>query len=85
MNDNGRAPDPTMEELDLFRENRSKLPLSDLLPYAGKHVAWSIDRACIVASADDGADLEDMVVAAGFAPNRVVFGYVEDPNVSYLG
>ncbi len=84
MNSNGRSPDPTPEELDLFRQKRSKVPPSELLPYAGKHVAWSIDRACIVASADDGADLEDKVVAAGFAPNRVVFGFIEDPKVSYL-
>lgn len=81
---NGRAPDPTTEELDDFREKQRKLRPEDLLPYAGKHVAWSIDRACIVASSDDGAELEDKVVAAGIAPNRVVFGFIEDPKVSYL-
>ena len=84
MNDNGRAPDPTMEELDHFRQKRSKIPPSELLPYAGKQVAWGVNSARIVASADDGAELEDMVVAAGIAPNRVIFDFIEDPNASYI-
>ena len=84
MNRNGQPPDPTPEELCRFREDVKKITPEELLPYSGKQVAWSIDSARIVASADEGAELEDMVVAAGVAPNRVVFGFIEDPNVSYL-
>ena len=85
MCSNGRPPDPTTEELDAFREKQRKARPEDLLPYAGKHVAWSVDSARIVAGGDDMDEVEAKVVAAGLAPNRVVFGYVDDPEVSYLG
>ena len=48
-------------------------------------MAWSVDSARIVAGGDDMDEVEAKVVAAGLAPNRVVFGYVDDPEVSYLG
>lgn len=85
MNRNGQPPDPTMEELDIFLENQRKISPEELLPYAGKQVAWSIDSARIIASGDDMDEVEEKVVAAGVAPNRVVFGFIDDPEVSYLG
>ena len=85
MSDNDQAPDPTTEELDAFRENQRKVPPEDLLPYAGKHVAWSVDSARIVASGDDYGEVSDKVVAAGIAPNRVVFGFIDEPDMPCLG
>ena len=84
MNDNDRAPDPTPEELDLFRQNRQKVPPEEYLPYAGKHVAWSLDGLHIVAGGDDFGEVNDKVIAAGIPPNPVVFGFIDEPDVSYL-
>ncbi len=84
MSRNGQPPDPTTEELDAFIEKRRAIPPKELLPYGGKQVAWSIDSARIIASGDDMDEVEAKVVAAGVAPNRVVFGYIDDPEVSYL-
>jgi hypothetical protein len=84
MRNDGQPPDPTGEELDAFREMQRKATPEELLPYAGKHVGWSVDSGRIVASGENMDEVEEKVVAAGFAPNRVVFGYVNDPEVSYL-
>ena len=62
-----------------------KVPSEELTPYIGKHVAWSLDGTRIVASGDDVKEVNDRVVAAGIPPNRVVFGYIHDADVSYLG
>lgn len=84
MTRNGQPPDPTTEELDVFLERQRKVPSEKLPPFAGKQVAWSIDDARIIASGNDLDELEEKVVAAGVAPNRVVFGFINDPEVSYL-
>jgi len=84
MSNNGEAPDPTTAELDAFRERRQNIPPEELLPYAGKHVAWSVDGARVVACGEDMDEVANKVIAAGIAPNRVVFGFIEDPAVSYL-
>ena len=85
MNSNGRPPDPTAEELQVFDENMRNMPEQELTPYIGKHVAWSLDGTRIVASGGDYDEVNDRVVAAGIPPNRVVFGYINDPDVSYVG
>jgi len=81
MSENGRAPDPTAEELRVFNDKLNKVPLEDMEPYVGKHVAWSLE-ARIVACGDDPREVNDKVVAAGIPPNRVVFDYIEDPDIS---
>jgi hypothetical protein len=84
MNDNGRPPDPSPEELKIFRENQRKVPLEEILPHAGKHVAWSLDGLHVVASGDDVSEVNQRVIAAGIPPNRVVFDYIDEPDVSYI-
>ena len=84
MNQNGRPPDPSPEELDRFRENQMKVPAEAYLPYVGKHVAWSLDGLHIVASGDDIGEVNDKVIAAGIPANRVVFDYINEPDVSYI-
>jgi hypothetical protein len=85
MSNNGRPPDPSPQELQLFDENMRKVPFEDLARYVGKHVAWSLDGTRIVASGNDVKEVNDKVVAAGIPPHRVVFDYIDDPDISYLG
>ena len=67
-----------------YYENQRKFPLEELAKYYGRHVAYSWDGASIVASGASYEELEENVKAAGLDPTRVVFGYVDDPDVSYL-
>lgn len=61
----------------LFTVNRNNFPLDELVKYAGKHVAWSLDGSQILASGEDDEDLDKNLVAAGIDPSRVVHSYVE--------
>ncbi len=85
MTNERRAPDPSPDEMEPVEENHRRVPLEHLIPFEGKHVAWSLDGLHIVACGDSFAEVDDKVIAAGITPNRVVYGYVPDPNVSYLG
>ena len=84
MSNNGRPPDPSAEELNTFRENQRKVLPEEILPYAGKHVAWSLDGLHVVASGNDVSEVNQRVIAAGIPPNRVVFDYIDEPDVSYI-
>jgi hypothetical protein len=78
MDTNGQRPEPP--DLSRFNENRSRFPPEDLLPYAGQHVAWSADGTRILAFGADMNEVERKLIAAGIAPNSVVFGYVDPPD-----
>ena len=67
-----------------FHENRRNFPGDELMKYAGKHIAWSWDGTQIVASADDMSELDDRVKALGLNPSRVVFSYVDPPDIIYV-
>ena len=71
MNSNGQPLD-----LVLFEQNRSRISADQVLPYAGKFVAWSADGTRIVASAEDRAGLYTGVESAGFPVDQVVFDYI---------
>jgi hypothetical protein len=60
-----------------FFENQEKIPPEALLPYAGKHIAWSWDGSRILDSADSLEQLYDKLEAAGINTQRVVFHYVD--------
>ncbi len=60
-----------------FLENRIKFPPTELLPYAGKHIAWNWDGTAIVASAATDGELFDKVSAIGLNPSRVVYDFVD--------
>jgi hypothetical protein len=62
-----------------FTVNRNKFPPNELLKYAGKCVAWSLDGTRILASGDDYDEVERQLVAAGIDPSQVVEGIVETP------
>lgn len=60
-----------------FFENQAKVPPEALLPYAGRHIAWSWDGSRILDSAEEQEQLWDKLVAAGIDPHRVVFDYMD--------
>jgi hypothetical protein len=64
-----------------YFENQRTFPAEELLKYAGKHIAFSLDGKRIVASGDTEEEMERNVVAAGIDPSRVVASYVEPPDV----
>jgi hypothetical protein len=74
------GPDPAV-----YVANKSKFTYEQLQPYFGKWVAWSLDGTRILAAAEDGKDLHDLLVAAGLDPQLAVYSYVDDPSIdSYI-
>jgi len=71
-----RGPDPFV-----YAANRNKFTYEQLQPYFGKWVAWSLDGTRILAAAEDGKDLHDLLVAAGLDPHQTVYSYVHDPSI----
>jgi len=67
-----------------YFENRRNFPPEELLKFAGKHVAWSLDGARILASGDTMEEVEERLLAAGIDPSRVVGDYVDPPDAIYL-
>jgi hypothetical protein len=67
-----------------FYENRRHISPEEQEKYAGRHVAFSWDGTHIVASGADFEELDRNVTAAGLDPSRIVWGYMDDPNVSNL-
>jgi hypothetical protein len=61
----------------IFFENQAKIAPEALLPYAGRHIAWSWDGSRILDSAEEREQLIEKLVAAGVDPHRVVFDYVD--------
>jgi hypothetical protein len=68
-----------------YYENQRSFPPEELAKYYGRHVAYSWDGASIVANGESYDELQKNVKAAGLDPGRVVYGYVDDPEVSFLG
>ena len=65
-----------------FIENQEKVDPGMLIPFGGKHIAWSWDGTQIVASADTDDELVEKVRSMGINPARVVYAYVDPPGVS---
>ena len=68
-----------------FIENQRKFPADELLRYQGQHIAWSWDGSRILAADADHRALDQKLRDTGIDPLRVIYDYVEDGNVSYLG
>lgn len=60
-----------------YDENRAKFTVADLLPYAGKYVAFSMDGKRILASGATDEEMEQNLIAQGIPPNRVVGSYID--------
>ncbi len=67
-----------------FHENQRKYPVEKLLSYKGQHIAWSWDGVEIVAAAEDPESLDKKLCEIGIDPLKVVYDFVEDPDLSYL-
>jgi hypothetical protein len=80
MNTHGERLEPP--DLSHYDENRSKFPLEELVKYAGKHIAFSLDGTRILASGDSIEEVEDQLIAAGINPNQVVGSYVDPPDIT---
>jgi hypothetical protein len=63
-------------DMGRFIENRRKIPWEHLLPYAGKHVAYSEDGTHIVASGVGYEELFKRMDELEIDGERVVIGYV---------
>jgi len=67
-----------------YRENRARFHQADLAKYQGQWVAFSLDGKKIIASNEDLAKLDDLVVAAGENPEKVALERIEIDDC-YLG
>jgi hypothetical protein len=60
-----------------FHENRVKFPLEELIPYAGKYVAWSLDGRRIIASAATEEALYGHMDQSGIPSTHYVVGWID--------
>ena len=67
-----------------YRENRNRIPLTELVKYDGQWVAFSLDGRRLIAGRGDLAALDKLVVAAGEDPEQVALERIELADV-YLG
>lgn len=67
-----------------YWDNRARFALAELVPYQGQWVAFSLDGRRIIASSEDLATLDNLVVATGEDPERVAFEWIERDDI-YLG
>jgi hypothetical protein len=74
--DGNRPPEPP--DISNYHDNRCKFPLDELIPFAGKHVAWSPDGLRILASGADEAEVDRNLLAAGIHPSQAVYDYIDD-------
>lgn len=65
-----------------FLANRRRFPPEELLRLAGQHIAWSWDGTQILAAAPDRQMLTRKLHDAGIDPGRVVFDYLDAPEVT---
>jgi hypothetical protein len=81
---NTKHPDIPWLDVITFRANQEKFPTEELWKHINHHIAWSWDGSRIVASGKDRKEVEQQLEAGGIPPDRVVWDYVDDPNVSNL-
>jgi hypothetical protein len=83
MNQNG--PPKTPIDLGLFEQNRRQVPPDYLIPYWGKQVAWNAAGTQILASGDSPEDVDRALASLGIPFEQIVYDFIDDPNVSYIG
>ena len=75
MASNDHPPDEV--DLALYHKNRVAFPPEQLLPYAGKHLAWSGDGTRVLESGESFEEVNEKLIARGIDPARVVFDYID--------
>jgi hypothetical protein len=74
----------TVVNPQVYRDNRARFPLDELVKYDGQWVAFSLDGQRVIASSEDLAALDNLVVAAGVDPEQVAYERIELDDI-YLG
>jgi len=75
-----------MIEINEFRRNQSRFPRAELESYNGQYVAWSPDGTRILAAHADLAQVDAMLIAAGYDPGEILVNRVAIPEeVSWSG
>ncbi len=67
-----------------FAKNQNKIPLAELSPWAGQHVAWSWDGTQVIAGAGTLDALYKELHRRGIDTATVVFGYVDLPGETHI-
>lgn len=75
MNPNGQRLEPP--DISRFDENLCKIPPEQLLPYAGRHVAWNPVDMRIVASGESIEELDQALAVQGIHFSQVVYDYID--------
>jgi hypothetical protein len=79
------ANSPEMSQWREYLKNRQAFPLDELRKYRGRYIAFSLDGLRILASGATMEEVEEHLLAAGIAPDRVVGSYIPADGESYLG
>jgi hypothetical protein len=74
-----------LADIRSYSENRSRVPVEALAPYAGQYVAWSPDGRQILASGADPDAVEQHLAETALDPAAFVIGYVDLPEEVFLG
>jgi hypothetical protein len=82
---NQRNPRPEPPDLSKFHENRCSFPPEQLASYYGKFVAWSPDGTRILATGDSDEEVDQKLEEMGIHFSQVVHGYVDPPDLVFLG
>src|SRR5207253_5028465 len=81
----GIAPRSIAMTWDEHYRNREAVPLAELEPYYGKHVAWNMEGTKIVASGENDLEVLQAAERAGFQSGQVVVSYIPFPDEVILG
>ena len=69
----------TMIEINEFRRNQSRYPLTELEKFNGQYVAWSHDGTQILAAHPDALKLHATIQEAGYDPAEILVSFVAVP------
>jgi hypothetical protein len=75
MSQNGKPQEPP--DIRGYVENRWKFPPELLIPYEGKHVAWSPDGTRILASGVSLDEVDEKLAALGIHFSQVVHDFID--------
>lgn len=68
-----------MIDINEFRRNQSRVPLTELEKYNEKYVAWSADGSRILAADADPLRLDALLCAAGHDPSTILVSRISIP------